>query len=402
MPNRLDALDDRRAGEPAGSKAAAESGPTRLRISKILGEMKDHEGSYSKLERAIKAVIQGDHKDDSDSTHTARAVDRRKLKSIVENDPKLVLSIAELRGIDQYLERFGHGLAYNPLFEKPELLRCVAESRHAVFLLGSKHDPKDDFRINISHWDVLGLSRIQAGVQGYAENLLLDIREVRMHEQAAEARKDLDDPELQRLYGKRGPSLLCLGSSRGNQMAERMLCKMANLPPFTDPDPGKLRDLPFHFVWPTRPRDYVLPSQFHIYGEGAIREDQEAGEAVMQKRAACFRHAGGYLIDEVSTEGKREGYTYALCAAQRRESGKIWLLVAGLTGPATYAAARWVNKMPTDFDRDGKPGRPSPVFWNLLRAMATPAMQAKSRIYTVGDAEVVASGAAWGPEGSAS
>ncbi len=59
---------------------------------------------------------------------------------------------------------------------------------------------KDDYRINISHWDVLGLSRIQAGVQRYAENLLLEIREVRMHEEVALARKDLDDPELQRLY----------------------------------------------------------------------------------------------------------------------------------------------------------------------------------------------------------
>jgi hypothetical protein len=383
------------------ARGSAKGGATRLRISKILADRKQSEGNYSKLEQAIRIAIQADGDRDSNSIDAARAVDRRKLKSIVDNDPKLVLSIAELRGIDQYLERFGFGLAYNPLFEKPEVLRCIAESGHATFLLGSKHDPKDDYRINISHWDVLGLSRIQAGVQRYAENLLLEIREVRMHEEVALARKDLDDPELQRLFSESGPSLLCFGSSRGNQMAERMLCKMADLPPFTDTAPGELRDLPFQFVWP-KPADYVLPSQFHIYGEGVTSENQEAGEAVMQKRAACFRHAGGYLIDEVSTEGKREGYTYALCAAQRRESGKIWLLVAGLTGPATYAAARWVNRMPTDFDRDGKPGRPSPVFWNLLRAMATPAMQAKSRIYTVGDAEVVASGAAWGPEGSAS
>ncbi|MEE8164645.1 MAG: hypothetical protein V3T64_03670, partial [Myxococcota bacterium] len=169
-----------------------------------------------------------------------------------------------------------------------------------------------------------------------------------------------------------------------------------------DPDPGKLRDLPFHFVWPTRPRDYVLPSQFHIYGEGAIREDQDAGEAVMQKRAACFRHAGGYFIDELTTDGKREGYTYALCVAQRREQRQIWLLVAGLTGPATYAAARWVHRMATDFDRDRKPGRPSWVFWNLLRAKATPVTEAKGGTYAVGDAEVVASGAAWGPKGATS
>jgi hypothetical protein len=321
------------------------------------------------------------------------------LRDIVHNDPKLVLSLAELRGIDRYLERFGHGLAYNPFFEKPELLRCVAESRHALFLLGSKRDPKDDFRINISHWDVLGLSCIQGGVQGYAENLLLDIRETRMHEDVTEARQDLDDSELQRLYSKRGPSLLCLGSSRGNQMAERMLCNMANLKPFTDNAPGKHRNLPFYFVW-AKPRDYVLPSQFHLYADDAISDNREAGEAVMQKRAACFWHEGGYLIDDLSIDGKREGFTYALCAAQRRENKQIWLLVAGLTGPATYAAARWVHKMPTDFDHQSKSGRPSWVFWNLLRAKATPVAEGKGGIYTVGDAEVVTHGVAWGPKGA--
>jgi len=394
MAKDLDTLDDRRAGDPPAAEGSGEGGPTRLRISKILGDLKDHEGSYSKLERAIKDVIQDDGDRESDSVEAARAVDRRKLKSIVDNDPKLVLSIAELRGIDQYLERFGHGLAYNPLFEKPELLHCIAESRHAVFLLGSKHDPKDDYRINISHWDVLGLSCIQTGVQGYAENLLLEIREIRMHEEVAEARKYLDVVELRRLYAERGPSLLCIGSSRGNQMAERMLCKMANLTPFTDADPGKRRDLPFHFVW-AKPGDYVLPSQFHLYADDAIHDNREAGEAVLQKRAACFRHADRYLIDDLTTDGKREGYTYALCAAQRRKSGKIWLLVAGLTGPATYAAARWVHKMPTDFDHHSKSGLASRVFWNILRAKATPVAKTKGGIYTVGDAEVVAGGVAW-------
>jgi hypothetical protein len=180
-----------------------------------------------------------------------------------------------------------------------------------------------------------------------------------------------------------------------------MLCKMADLQPFTDTAPDKRLDLPFHFVWAKR-RDYVLPSQFHIYAEGAIAESREAGEAVMQRRAACFRYSGGYLIDDLTTEGKHGGYTYALCAAQRRENQQIWLLVAGLTGAATYAAARWVNKMPTDFEHGSKPGRPSRVFWNLLRAKATPITEAKGGTYAVGGAEVVAGGVAWGPDGATS
>jgi hypothetical protein len=381
---------------PAGGDADA--GLSQLRISKVLAELKGEKGSYKKLAEDIREVVEGNGESQTDPelAGISRALDRRKLKSIVDNDPKLVLSLAELRGLDQYLEQFGQGLAVNPLFEKPELLRAIAESRHAAFLLGSKRDRSDDLRINISHWDVLGLSSIQAGIQSYGKNLLLDIREARMHEDVTEARKDLGDPELLELFGERGPSLICLGSSRGNQLAEVMLGIMLGIDSFEDAVPGSHLDLPFHFVWP-RTRKYVLPSKFHLYGEDATRESKEAGDAVMNEGAACFRHAGGYLIDELTTEGKREGRTFALCAAQRRENGQIWLLVAGLTGPATYAAARWAHKMATHFDHGTKPGRPSRVYWNLVSAMATPAADARGGTYRVGDAEVVGGGVADGP-----
>jgi hypothetical protein len=115
--------------------------------------------------------------------------------------------------------------------------------------------------------------------------------------------------------------------------------------------------------------------------------------------AAGFRHGGEYLIDELSQKkpaGKtNEGYTYALCAAQRRARGNIWLLVAGLTGPATYAAAKWVHQMPTSLD-EHELGRPSRVFWNLVRAKATMAKEDKGGTYRVGEAEVVTGGVAWG------
>ena len=364
---------------------------TPLRIAKVLERHKVREGSYTKLEAAIRKTLRGD----GEGTH--RGVDRRKLKAIVDNDPKLVLSIAEIRAIDRYLERWGEGLAFNPLFEKPELLRRLVESGTFTFLLGSKVDKTDRFRINISHWDLLGLDRIQTDVLSFRENVRIEIREVRMHDDVDGARADLADPELVELFGLHGPSLVCLASSRGNQMAEWMLCHMANLEPFRDAAPGQRVDLPFHFVW-SRPRPFVLPSQFHLYNEDVNLEDPKAGALVSEHQASCFRYSGGYLVDELTVDGRGgEGFTYSLCAAQRRERGQIWILVAGLTGPGTLAAARWANKMATTI-YDAKPDKRSAVFWSLLRTRAVKGDGKLGADYQLSEPEVVSSGVGLRPE----
>ena len=376
-------------------RALEHGSATRLRISKVLERHKIDYGSYSKLEQAIRDAIRDHLGSQPDREGAPRFVDRRKLKSIVDNDPRLVLSIGELRALDLYLEGFGHGLAYNPLFEKQEVLYHLAKSGRVDFLLGAKAEPNDPLRINISHWDVLGLNQIQTGVLGFSQNVKVEIREMLMHDGVEEARASLADESVEALFGDRGPSLVCLGSSRGNHLAERMLCHMAGLKPFQDEQPDGTPDPPFHFVW-DRLRPWVLPSPFHLYGEEVNRRRPSVGEAVLQRKAACFLHGDSeYLVDDLTREDRRQGSTYALCAAQRRESGQIWLLVAGLTGPATYAAAHWVHRMPAALD-DHKPGRPSRVFWYLLRAEAVMAKEGQREAYRVGEAEVVASGQDWG------
>ena len=84
-----------------------------------------------------------------------------------------------------------------------------------------------------------------------------------------------------------------------------------------------------------------------------------------------------------------------MCVAQRRPGGQIWLLVAGLTGPATYAAAQWVNRMPTGLD-DHKPGCASRVYWNIVRSEATKVKAGSRETYDLGEAEVVTGGVVWG------
>ncbi|MBW2422189.1 MAG: hypothetical protein JRH19_26900 [Deltaproteobacteria bacterium] len=381
--------------EPTRASELAGTGTSKLRISAVLAARRKLEGSYTKLEKAIKNAIAPEGMAPSNVEGAPRFVDRRKLKSIVENDPKLVLSIGELRAIDLYLEHFGHGLAYNPLFEKRELLRHVADSGRVSFLLGSKIDESDPFRINISHWDFLSLDHIQTGVLGISPNVNTKSHEVLMRKEHGRARRDLGDERLNELFDNRGPSLVCLGSSRGNQMAEWMLCRMAEEPRvFQDAGPAARADLPFRFVWSSEHHSYVMPSQFHMHGAEADRENPEVGEAVLQRGAACLRHAGGYEIDELTDGSKGEGWTYALCAAQRRERGRVWLLVAGLTGPATYAASRWVDRMATDLDVLSEQDR-SRVHWSIVRAEARKVERPNQSSYEVGNAEFVTGGVAW-------
>lgn len=372
----------------------SDSASPRLRIAQVLEGLKKDKGSYSKLERAIKVAVEHDTGPVPVSKAILRGVDRRKLKAIVEDDPKLVLSVSEIIALDKYLEPLGHGLAYNPFLLKPELMLRLAESGQIAFLLGSKPDPLDPFRINISHWDFLGLNSIQEKVLGCSQKkVLIDIREVRMRTNLNRARMDLDDEKLLRPFDEDGPSIVCMASSISNLMTEWMLCRMAKQKEFTRTAKEHRPELPFEFVW-SRPREFVISSQFHLPPEEARLENQKFGNEILAKNASGLRYAGGCLIDDMTIEDKTEGYTYAVCVAQRRERGQIWLLVAGLTGLATYAASKWVHNMATPL-HDAKPGTPSRVFWNIVRAKAVKVTESGRVAHRVDDAEVVAGGVAW-------
>jgi hypothetical protein len=387
------------------AEAQAEVPAARLRITEVLRKRLRDERSYSKLAQAIgvangfpteKAALEEARRQSKhDGSGGACYVDRRKLCAIVDDEPDLVLSLRELRAIDRYLEPFGEGLAYNPLLEKPELLHCLAESGRVEFLLGSKSDPNDVLRINISHMDFQALGLIQTGVLGFSRNVHFRNHEVRMRENAHGARAELEAPELEALFGSHGPSLVCFGSNRGNHVCEKMLCKFGSGPKPFDPLSVDDRDeLPFHFVWPES-RSYVLKSAFHMTADDIRDIDPEAAEAVERRDAACFRYPGGCLVDELTDKDKREGRTLALCAAQRRPGDALWLLVAGVTGLATYAAAKWVGKMAMDLQPPpvGTAQEDLMVHWYLLEANVLKFVPVGREVtYEVEDAKVVYSG----------
>lgn len=329
--------------------------PTELRIAKVLEDHLHEKHTYVALARAISAANHL-HEDDKD------ALDRRKLKKIIDGDQDLVLSIDELRALDRYLEPLGEGLAYNNFFLRANILQTIADAGRPVkFLLGSR--PVEDSRLNLDHWDVNALAEIQRGVGNFASNVRFDIRDVLLHGDVKAARRSVTSGQWTELLADDGPSLVCLGSSRATHASELLLARMFDVQPFEDSPESKAR-LPFHFVWPPD-LDHLFPSAFRYTPEELAAFDPQAARLVHAQTASALEIGGTVYLDRLKQQYTSE--SYGVCVAQRRRGGQIWLVLAGVTGPATYAAARLANRLALHLPPTG-PGEPSKVHWAAVRA----------------------------------
>ena len=355
----------RRVRVPSRATDESSQPVAELRLAKTLGERLFKEGSYTALAQAISEA--NGLRTDENGNRPKDAVDRRKLKNIVDGDEKLVFSVGELRALDRYLERYGHGLAYTPLFAKPDLLQSLADSGDVTFLLGSKPE-RDNFRVNFSHWDVLAMGEIQRSVNAFAPHVYFDIREVRLQPDLDGTLRSIDESECSQLLSDDGPSVVSLASSRANPASDLMLSEMFGRATFADVPMDEKRSLPFHLVWPST-QNYIVPSCFHLSDCDLGRYDRSAAEIVRNERAAALVVGEEVWVDGLTRKGY--GSTYGICVAQRRRRGQVWMVLAGLTGPATYATARLVKQMGTGLQGDELGGH-SPVYYTPIRGKIEP------------------------------
>ena len=76
----------------------------------------------------------------------------------------LKLSVDDLAAIDIYLEPFGEGLSYRPLFDKPDVLQALANSGRVTFLVGTEGEEEGG---NFPHWDVLAMAELQRSLTAW-------------------------------------------------------------------------------------------------------------------------------------------------------------------------------------------------------------------------------------------
>jgi hypothetical protein len=356
----MDPLSDRSSLPPASD----------LRLARALAARRAREGSWMALEKAIQNASaslpstgsdQADRQGGRGTKRSKKGVDRRKLKSLVEGRGDVVLSLDELRALDCYLEHYGEGLAHVPLFEKPDLMHTLADSGRVTFLLGSRPDHESR---NFSHWDVLAMAEIQRAINPSEISVRFNIQDVLLDEDLEKTVTSAENGIWVDLLHDQGPSLVCLGSSRTGSAAEVLLCRMFDCPHFKDPPLAQKRRLPFHFVWdPKLP--YIFPSHFHMGSDDISLRDPEAADAIKRRKASAVVTGEHVFVDRLFHD--RKGDTYGVCVAQRRKRGQVWLVLAGVTGVATFVAAKLAKNLATRL-YEQKRGEDSDVYWAVIKA----------------------------------
>ena len=300
----------------------------QLRLMQLLGTESKAVGGYLKLEKNI---------EQANNYAEGYSVDRRKLAAIADGDD-IKVSFKELQALSAFF-------AYRELpspFEKLSLLEPVVRNRNIVFMLGAK--PRSE-TTDISRWDVVAMALLQRAVFRLANAVKLEIEDVRLHgDSDPEFRRSGDDPDYHRLVisllqrepwmaslrSRSGTSFIAIGSPRASHATEYMLSEMFRVTPFNPVSHSSENGPPFRFIWQ---KSFGLPSSFGVETkpDSVLHRDfRTFGVEIRGEKHDCVRDG------EVWQE-------YGLIAAQRRMSGQVWLVLAGLTGGATEATARFVE-----------------------------------------------------------
>ena len=308
-------------------------------------------------------------------------IDRHKLERLIAHED-VKLSVSELNALDAFLAPFGEGLAEKPLFEPAGIVAEIARDSELTFLLTS--DPAQGMRpTDISTWDFRSTIEVMRAVQGLGR-LQVDLEEVEFRKgMKPSAGSYKREAWYQRLAGQSG-ALVSIGSPRVAWSSEITLSEMFAIAPFSPPG-GDGPALPFRFFWPEQ--HVYFPSSF-VSARPACAEDTGDGEGMMGlflgKQLLTAPHRGPTRID------------YGIIAAQRRRTGHIRLVIAGLTGAATLAAAQALTSL-TERIPDGKDGADSPVLWAAIEADVQSDQEQDGRRRLGDDPRVVRGPEVWPP-----
>jgi len=302
----------------------------KLRLAKILEEHKRRCGSLARLSDEITEANDGQ-----------RSIEKRKLNSIIKSKAKS-LTLADIEALDVFLTRFGQSLARLPLLDTNGIVQALVEKGKVDIFVPTRVLERRDYT---SVWDVRALSGIVESINRRWPTTRIGLQE----EAERSAACAPPDEDWAKLVDDLEASCCCLGSPLVFGLAEYMLAEMFGVQPFV-PLPKIHPKLPFHFVWyadPDKSKRKNRQSHFAL-----TAKDLTAGELTLPAadlpQAISERKAQAFLVGETIypvqlDQPKRKDY--GVVVAQRRERGQIWVVIAGLSGPGTYAAARLLDEL---------------------------------------------------------
>lgn len=287
-----------------------------------------------------------------------KGVDRRKL-SALKDGADVSLRLSELAALDNYLWRELN----TGLFERPKLLQALAAKGRVTFLLGTY--PRPDIKRNdYAYWDVQAMTVLLRGLDRFRAGVHFDVRSV--FPGGGGAGPPAEQAELDRLLGPDGPSLVVLGSPRATWASEWLLSRCFGVEQWR---PRLDRTLPFCFYWPESGRrlsSFSLPVERCMSQKG-LRFDQgrPPGESDW-----AFRVGETVYVERRDEDPRRRGKgnrkSYAVAAVRQLGQGQMLAVVAGLTGPATYAMSEAItSELITQPVADSGADR-TPVWWAAL------------------------------------
>jgi hypothetical protein len=273
---------------------------------------------------------------------TGITVDRRKISDIM-NGRHVTLSTRELTALDNWLAPMGYGLSDKPFFEKDSMLDALGASGQLWFLLRSYPFK----RINvISQWDMQAIVEIIRGIYPYHNNVQFDFREFLLRNRSG--LKKEQSKKWQDIVEAKKASLCSIGSTRTSMTTEFMLSHMFKILPFNRPP----FELPFRFIFPANGREVTqFTSAFSASGLDTLKMDRDVQAVLSHEHNSGFQVKGEKTI---AIDRRLKRYTeLGIVAAQRRSRGRVWLVVAGLSAPSTFAAAKALRtKIITSLDSE--------------------------------------------------
>lgn len=315
----------------------------KLYLTETIRREQNRWGSFLALEKQIAGA---------NANLEGVTVDRRKLKAIADG-AAFTISTDELLALDNYFSLFGEGLADRPLFVRQSVLEELAQNSKLIFLLGAF--PRDDeVRNDVNLWDVKAYQDVLFGVHRFHEGIQNSLQEIPFLN--LDGVHNQDPTVCDSILQKNRPNACGIGSPRASVATEIMLAHMFGTRPFRK----STKRLPFKFVWPhDEYRDPHFVSAFE-----ATPEELESRHpaASREKRRALIVNGKVY---EVTPKARGTWSDYGIIALQRQADGRIWLVLAGVTGPATYACAiacRTRMNVPIPSTGDG----PTQVLWALI------------------------------------
>jgi hypothetical protein len=220
-----------------------------------------------------------------------------------------------------------------------------------VFLLGVR--AQKDFRNDIIAWDARSMARITKDLNDVDFEGDFEFEEVPF-----KARPRVDDLRSHEWFNQLGQSetaLISIGSPRANLASEYLLAQMFGREPFRAPhfENGRPAGLPFAFAWPPAASEHIESCCAISERELRILKEPWARAVASEKASALLINAPALrtiaqAVPAATTSWipvprvppKSQAWDmYATIVAQRRDKGQIWVVLCGISGPATHAAA---------------------------------------------------------------